>query len=141
MNETRPWEGKKKRSPSAIARDFAEQDGFLCETVERWVIGANIRKDLIGCIDIVLIDTTGCLQGVLGVQVTSMSNVAARVNKAKKECAAKLKIWLRAGNRFQVWGIRSISKQPIAGHKPVRLVERRLVTLIYDETEDVLRSA
>lgn len=47
------------------------------ETVERWIPGANIRKDLFGFADLLAIRD----QTVLAVQVTSRSNLAARIRK------------------------------------------------------------
>lgn len=59
------------------------------------------RLDLFGCIDLVVLDG---LPGVLGIQATSSSNVAARRTKAETECVDALEQWLKAGNRFAVWG-------------------------------------
>ena len=52
-------------------------DGWLAEPVERWIPGARVRRDLWGFADVL------ALRGpeVLAVQVTSGSNVAARVKK------------------------------------------------------------
>lgn len=54
------------------------EKGFHAEVVERWIPGANIRRDLFGFIDIVCLGDNGT---VVGVQSTSASNVAARVAK------------------------------------------------------------
>lgn len=47
------------------------------ETVERWIPGANIRKDLFGWIDLLAIRDGE----TLAVQTTSWSNMSSRVNK------------------------------------------------------------
>jgi hypothetical protein len=52
--------------------------GFYAEVVERWIPGANIRRDLFGFIDILCLSDTGEL---VGVQSTSASNLAARITK------------------------------------------------------------
>ncbi len=54
---------------------------------------------LFGCIDIIAAYPAG---GVLAVQATSSSNLAARVAKAKTE--PRLAVWLRAGGTFEAWG-------------------------------------
>lgn len=66
-----------RRSPSALTRELFEKDGWIVETTECWIPGANIRKDLLGFIDQL------CFRDgeVLAVQATSWSNVAARVAK------------------------------------------------------------
>ncbi len=51
--------------------------GYVAEVVEKWIPGANIRRDLFGFIDIVAIRENE----VLGVQSTSGGNVASRVAK------------------------------------------------------------
>lgn len=68
---------KMSRSPSALTKEHLEKDGWLVETVERWIPGANIRKDLLGFIDQL------CFRDgeVLAIQATSWTNVAARVAK------------------------------------------------------------
>ena len=50
----------------------------LIEVVERWNAFAKVRKDLFGIIDILAIDHKGV---VTALQVTSYSNVGARVKK------------------------------------------------------------
>jgi hypothetical protein len=66
-----------KRSPSALTAELLKEQGWLVETTERWIPGANIRKDLLGFIDQL------CFKDgeVLAVQATSWTNVAARVAK------------------------------------------------------------
>ena len=87
-------------SPSSRSLSFLRHEGFLVDVVERWIIGANVRKDLFGFGDLLachLQDRT-----ITIVQATSASNVAARLTKAKK--LASLLIWLRSGGRFEVHG-------------------------------------
>ncbi len=70
--------------------------------VERWNPFAHVRQDLFGGIDLVVLDD---LPGVLGIQATSDSNVAARVTKLTGLIAdGPLRVWLERNNRIQVWG-------------------------------------
>jgi len=50
----------------------------LVTIVERWNAFAKIRQDLFGIIDILAIDSKG---NTVGLQVTSYSNISARVKK------------------------------------------------------------
>jgi len=51
--------------------------GYRADVVEKWIPGANIRKDLFGVIDILAIKD----DETLGVQCTSYSNTSSRVQK------------------------------------------------------------
>lgn len=65
-------------SPTQRSLELMRKRGFHAEVTERWVPGANVRKDLWGFVDIL------CLRAgepITGVQSTSDSNVAARINK------------------------------------------------------------
>jgi hypothetical protein len=71
----------------------------MVDVVERWIVQAGVRKDFLGCIDLVAVKPG---EPILGVQATSADNVAARLNKAR--ALPGLKAWLDAGAAFQVWG-------------------------------------
>lgn len=64
-------------SPTQLTLKLLRDEGWTVEVVERWILGANIRKDLFGFIDLV------ALKGdmTLGVQATSYSNMGARIKK------------------------------------------------------------
>jgi hypothetical protein len=64
-------------SPTQLTLKLLREEGWTVEVVERWIPGANIRKDLFGFIDLVALkkDLT------LGVQATSYSNMGARIKK------------------------------------------------------------
>jgi carbonic anhydrase len=51
--------------------------GYTAEVVERWIPGANIRKDLYGFLDILAIRD----EEIVGVQATSGDNVSHRIDK------------------------------------------------------------
>ena len=54
------------------------EDYPLVSIVERWNAFAKIRQDLFGIIDLLAIDSKG---NTVGIQVTSYSNISARVKK------------------------------------------------------------
>ena len=85
--------------PTARSLDKLRKDGWLAQVVEKWIPHTKRRLDLFGCIDIIALDGK---PGALGIQATSGSNVASRITKALAE--PKLRSWLEAGNRFEVWG-------------------------------------
>ena len=72
--------------------------GYLADVVEKWIPGANIRRDLFGFIDVLAIKGGF----VLAVQATSYSNVPARVNKISDH--ENLPFVRAAGWTIEVWG-------------------------------------
>ena len=64
-------------SPTALTLRELRKEGWTAQVVEHWVPGANVRRDLLGFIDVLALrgDTT------LAVQATSADNVAARIHK------------------------------------------------------------
>ena len=66
-----------KASPTQRSLEHMRKLGYACDVVEKWIPGANIRKDLFGCIDILCLGP----EGTVAVQATSGTNVSARVNK------------------------------------------------------------
>ena len=87
-------------SPTARTLKLLRDDGWTADVVERWIPGANIRKDFLGIIDIIAIrrDTT------LAVQCTSGSNLSARIKKlSESPNLSKLRM---ANWRIECWGWR-----------------------------------
>jgi hypothetical protein len=68
-----------KKSPMSLSLDYLNKLGYTCEIVERWIPGANIRKDAFGFADILAYHR--CKGHVALVQTTSWSNFSARRNK------------------------------------------------------------
>ena len=64
-------------TPTQLTLRKLREDGWTVEVVEKWVPGANIRKDLFGFIDLMAIKD----EQTLAVQATSYSNISARVKK------------------------------------------------------------
>lgn len=107
-------------SPTQRALAHCKANGWTAQVVEKWNSFAHVRVDLFGVIDLVVLDGQG--GGPLGVQVTSGSNVAARIAKAQAE--PRLQRWLASPARFQVWGY---AKQGARGKRKVWTL--RVVTL------------
>jgi hypothetical protein len=65
-------------SPAALSlRWLREERGFTADIVERRLTG-RVTKDFLGCLDIVAVHR---VQGTLGVQTTTASNLQARCRK------------------------------------------------------------
>lgn len=86
-------------SPTARSLARLRADGYTAAVVERWLPHAGVRKDFLGCIDILAVKPG---EPVLGIQATSADHVAHRLAKAR--ALPELAVWLRAGCAFQVWG-------------------------------------
>lgn len=84
-------------SPTQLTLKLLREDGWTVEVVEKWIPGANIRKDLFGFIDLVALKDGQ----TLGVQATSYSNISARVKKIE---SAELLSAVRKAS-WQVWVI------------------------------------
>jgi hypothetical protein len=74
------------------------RSGYLCDVCERWLPYANVRKDLFGFLDILAISRRE--PGILGIQVTTGSNLSHRLAKAKSR--PELPLWLKVAG-FEVW--------------------------------------
>jgi hypothetical protein len=94
-------------SPTQRALKECKALGWEAQVVEKWVPQARRRVDLFGCVDIVALGHVAHARDghegwvLLGIQVTSASNHAARRAKALAE--PRIKHWLQAGCRFEVW--------------------------------------
>jgi hypothetical protein len=98
---------------SPTQRSLAEMRGrgYVCDIVERWVPGANIRRDLFGFLDLlcVVADPDSELfrkDPIIGIQTTSADNVAARVRKISGH--ENLSAVRRAGIAIRVHGWRKV---------------------------------
>lgn len=67
-------------SPTQRSLAVMRERGYVADVVEKWIPQARKRKDLFGFIDVLCVhkERSG---DVVGVQATSGSNVAARVDK------------------------------------------------------------
>jgi hypothetical protein len=87
-------------SPTARTLVHLRKCGYVCDVVERFIAHAGIRRDFLGFVDIIAVSRREL--GVLAVQATSLSHVSARLAKARSR--PELKVWLKAGAAFEVWG-------------------------------------
>lgn len=110
-----------KVSPTQRALAFCRQQGWTAQVVERWNPYSRTRLDLLGCIDIIVLDGLG--GGPLGVQVTAGSAHAARRTKALAE--PRLTTWLSSPARFEIW---SYSKRGDAGKRKLWTLRREPIT-------------
>lgn len=90
------------RSPTENSLRHMREQGYYCEIVETWNPFARKRKDLLGIFDIL------CLKDgeTVGVQTTTVSNVAARVKKIN--ASATIAHARKAGWRCVVHGWRIV---------------------------------
>lgn len=87
-------------SPTSRSLTFLRKEGYLCDIVERWIIGANIRKDLFGFGDLLAVHRLD--RSITIIQTTTLSNLSARIKKAKS--LASLKVWLQSGGKVEFHG-------------------------------------
>lgn len=101
------------KSPTQMTLERCREMGWEADVAERWIYGGTPglkrgrRKDLFGFIDVVCLTPTG----ILGLQVTSGSNVPSRVHKIQNECRHKARAWLASGGKIEVWGWRKRPKR------------------------------
>ena len=103
-------------SPTQRALAECRKRGYEAQVVERWNWHAKKRVDLFGCIDLVAVtprhpdpniaDMTGA---IIGIQVTSGTNHAARIAKIKAE--PRMAAWAKAGGLVWVWSFAKRGKR------------------------------
>lgn len=87
------------QTPTQRTRDWLKARGVTSQIVERWNSFAKVRQDLFGFADILALGPR-----IVAIQVTSGTNVAARVAKIYETPAARE--WLTAGGLIEVHGWR-----------------------------------
>jgi hypothetical protein len=116
---------KRKKGASPTSRALAEcrKRGYVAGVVEKFVRfpAPGHLVDLFNCIDIVAITPSG----ILGIQATSGSNHASRVQKIHAEPRARA--WIEAGGRLEVW---TFSQKGAAGAR--KLWEIRVERILID---------
>ena len=95
-------------SPTTRTLALLRKEGYTAVVAEKFNSFIKIRIDLFGWIDVCAIHPDK--KGVLGVQTTSGSNLAARITKA--EALDSYKIWLKAGNSIEFHGWRKLKNLP-----------------------------
>jgi len=66
-------------TPTARSIAYLREQMVPVDTAERWIPGANVRRDLFGCIDLVALYT----ETTAFIQVTTADNMAAREAKIR----------------------------------------------------------
>ena len=110
-------------SPTQRTLALMRTMGMTCQVVERWNAFAMRRVDLFGVIDIVAViipDIQSDIYpaGIYGIQTTSGSGHSARIAKSIAE--PRIKKWLLAGGRFEVWSWRKAGARGKAKRWKVR---------------------
>lgn len=95
-------------TPSARTIAECRRRGWIAQNVEQTIPRTFIKRDLFSVIDIIAVTDFG----ILGIQATSGTNHAARRTKALAE--PRLRLWLEAGGRFEIW---SWAKQGARGKR------------------------
>lgn len=91
---------KPSTSPTQRSLKLLKANGYRTCIVEKFNSFIKIRQDAYGCIDIIAIKRG--VSGVLGVQVTSSSNIASHRKKIEDNQDARL--WVECGNRLELHG-------------------------------------
>lgn len=89
-------------TPTQRSLKKLREEGFTVDSVERWIPGANIRKDFLGFSDLIAIQDGF---GIIAVQVTVDDRRAEHRDKILGETNALR--WLTAGGRIwlETWGL------------------------------------
>ena len=111
-----------KTTPSARTKRYLEGLGYMVGTVERYNHVTQRRHDLFGFIDLIAVRG----DDIVGLQVTSDSNMSARVKKIKEECGPAARAWIAAGGSVLVQGwakkkARRDSSRETWHHRTIRL--------------------
>lgn len=118
-------------SPTQRTLEYCRKQGWTAGVVEKWNPHARIRQDLFGCIDIIVIDDE---HGLLAIQATSGSGHAARRKKSIAE--PRLKLWLLAPARFEIW---SWAKRGPRGKRKTWTLRRESITAAHLEPTSPLQ--
>jgi len=93
-------------SPTQRTLQLLRNQGYTAQVVERYCAHSRRRIDLFGVIDVLAVSSD--IQGTLGVQTTSGSNVSSRLDKIRG--SKEVRTWLRAGNRLVIHGWKKYKK-------------------------------
>ena len=97
-----------KTSPTQRTLQLLRKEGYTVAVAEKFNHFIKVRQDLFGWIDVVAIHPE--INGVMGVQTTSGSNLSARIKKA--QALDSYKTWLEAGNSIEFHGWRKLKNLP-----------------------------
>lgn len=114
-------------SPTVRSLAECKKRGWQAQVVEKWVAQARRRIDLWGVGDIIALDGK---PGSLLIQASSASGHSARVKKSLAE--PRLRAWLAADNRFEVW---TWGKRGSAGKRKLWTLRQEEITHERHEAE------
>ena len=77
----------KSNSPAQLTLKEMRKRGYRAEVTERWIPGANIRKDLYGFVDVLCVG----LGDTIAIQSTSLPNISTRCRKITEDCSEQLR--------------------------------------------------
>ena len=107
---------KLTKSPMALTLALLRRREYKYQIVETTIPKTFIKRDLFGCIDVLVMTD----EHTIGIQVTSLDNLAARTRKAME---SELMIaWLRnPGRRFVLHGWRKLDRNHTCKERELRL--------------------
>jgi hypothetical protein len=99
-------------SPTQRSLKVLRGRGYLADVTEKWIPGANIRRDLFGFIDVLAIKEGE----IVGVQACSATDVARRIDKISnhenvgivRQCGMKLFVHGWRKNSKNRWVLREV---------------------------------
>ena len=83
---------------------------------EMSIPGTWRKRDGFGFIDLVALDEERRM--LLAVQVTSYSNISARLHKIQNDCQPAALAWLNLGGKIEIWGWKEYGKTEMGGDFP-----------------------
>ena len=89
-------------SPTQRTMQFFRKKGWTASVVEYWTAAAQQSVDFLGFGDVFVFDEERHKKLLL--QVTSYSNIPARVNKIKTKRRHTASLWGEYGSLIEVWG-------------------------------------
>jgi hypothetical protein len=93
-----------KTSPTQRSLKHLREEGYCVAVVEKWNPHARIRQDLFNVFDLLALPGEGAGHAMhpLAVQVTSRSNMSARIDKIVAQPEAQ--VWHQCGGLIEVHG-------------------------------------
>ena len=100
-------------SPTKRTLEYYRRKGWTASKVEYWNAAAQQSVDFLGFGDVLVFDKDR--HRLLILQVTSYSNIAARVKKIKTIRRRIALEWIEYGNLIEVWGWKEYDKTAMEG--------------------------
>lgn len=91
-------------SPTQRSLALLRSEGFIADVCERWVPGANVRRDLFGLGDILAFHPVRRV--IMLVQTTTRSNLATRRKKA--DALKAMTGWTQSGGEIEFHGWKKV---------------------------------